>query len=109
MMKRLVLVLSLGGATGAHADAVADMWKAKCTVCHGDDGKAQTKMGQKESIGDMSRPAWQQSRTDADIRRVIADGDPRNSKMKPFKDKLTPAQIDALVGHIRTMKAPTAP
>ncbi|NVJ05878.1 cytochrome c [Myxococcus sp. AM001] len=109
MMKRLVLVLCLGGATSAHADAVADVWKAKCAVCHGGDGKARTKMGQKASIGDMSRPDWQRARTDADLREVIANGDPNNRKMKPFKDKLTPAQIDALVGYIRTMKAPAAP
>ncbi|WP_426757100.1 c-type cytochrome [Myxococcus sp. Y35] len=109
MMKQCVLLLSLVLSPSALAETTADVWKAKCASCHGIDGKAQTKMGQKESIGDMSRPDWQQARTDADIRKVIADGDPRNSKMKPFKDKLTPAQIDALVGLIRTLKAPSAP
>lgn len=109
MMKRFFLLLSLGLAPSAHAESTVDIWKAKCAVCHGGDGKARTKLGQKESMGDMSRPDWQQARTDADLRQVIADGDPRNSKMKPFKEKLTPAQMDALVGHIRTMKAPSPP
>ncbi|GHG67424.1 cytochrome c [Comamonas sp. JC664] len=109
MMKRFVLLLSLGLATSAGAESAADVWKAKCAVCHGGDGKAQTKMGQKASMGDMSRPDWQQARTDAALRKVIAEGDPRNSLMKPFKDKLTPAQMDALVGYIRTLKAPAPP
>ncbi|AEI62645.1 c-type cytochrome [Corallococcus macrosporus] len=109
MMKRFVLVLSLTLATGAHAETVADVWKAKCAMCHGADGKAQTKMGQKASIGDMSRPDWQKARADAELREVIAEGAPRNRMMKPFKDKLTPAQIDALVGYIRTFKAPSGP
>ncbi|MCP3164895.1 c-type cytochrome [Myxococcus qinghaiensis] len=106
MMKRFALVMSLCLAPSAYAaDDVVDVWKAKCKSCHGDDGKAQTKMGQKESIVDMSQVAWQAAESDADIRQAIADGSPRNTKMKAFKDKLTAAQIDALVGYIRTMKA----
>ncbi|MCP3144151.1 c-type cytochrome [Pyxidicoccus xibeiensis] len=105
MMKRFALVMTLCLATSASAEQVADVWKAKCKSCHGEDGKAQTKMGQKESIVDLTQPAWQKAQTDADIREVIADGSPRNTRMKAFKDRLTPQQIDALVGYIRTMKA----
>lgn len=104
MMKRFALVMALSLATSAHAEAVADVWKAKCKSCHGDDGKAKTKMGEKESIVDLSQPSWQKAQTDADIREVIADGSPRNKRMKPYKDTLTPQQIDELVGYIRTLK-----
>lgn len=105
MMKRFALVLALGLATSAHADGVADVWKAKCKSCHGEDGRAKTKMGQKESIADFSQAAWQQAESDAGLREVIANGSKGNTRMKPYKDKLTPEQIDALVGYIRTMKA----
>ena len=105
MMKRFALAMVLSLATSAHADEVTDVWKAKCKSCHGEDGKAKTKMGQKESIADLTQPAWQQAESDADIRRVIAEGSAKNTKMKAFRDKLTPQQIDALVGYIRTMKA----
>ncbi|MCY0998511.1 c-type cytochrome [Myxococcus sp. MISCRS1] len=105
MMKRFALMMSLCLAPAAHAaDDVVEVWKAKCKSCHGDTGKADTKMGKKESITDMSQPAWQAAQSDADIRTAIADGSPRNTKMKAFNDKLTAAQIDALVGYIRTMK-----
>jgi mono/diheme cytochrome c family protein len=105
MMKRFVLVMTLSLATSAFAEDGAEVWKAKCKSCHGEDGKAQTKMGQKESIDDFTSPAWQKSESDAEIRQVITEGSSRNTKMKPYKDKLTPEQIDGLVRYIRTMKA----
>jgi mono/diheme cytochrome c family protein len=104
-MKRLTLVMALCLASGAHAEDAGELWKARCKSCHGEDGKAKTKMGQKESIVDLTQPAWQKAQTDADIRETIAEGSPRNTKMKPYKDKLTSQQIDSLVGYIRTLKA----
>jgi cytochrome c6 len=104
MKTRYALLLSLSLATAAHADEASELWTAKCKSCHGTDGKAQTPMGKKESIVDMSQPAWQQAQTDADIREFITEGSPRNKKMKPYKDKLTPQQIDSLVAYIRTLK-----
>lgn len=105
MKKRYALVMALSlAATSALAEEAADLWSAKCKSCHGPDGKAQTTMGKKESIVDMSQPAWQKAQTDADIREVITEGSSRNKKMKPFKEKLTPEQIDSLVKYVRTFK-----
>ena len=100
----LVLALSLSASAYAAEDSAA-IWKAKCKSCHGEDGKAQTKMGQKEKITDISRAEWQKKHSDEDIKKVITEGSKENSKMKPFKDKLTPEQIDALVKHIRGLEA----
>ncbi|MFY0584201.1 c-type cytochrome [Cystobacter fuscus] len=58
-------------------------------------------MGKKEAIQDLSLPSWQKSWTDAQIREVIAEGSRDNKKMKAYKDKLTPQQIDALVAYVR--------
>ena len=91
-------------STAALADDAAEVWKAKCKGCHGDDGKAKTKVGEKEKISDFTSVKWQEQFADADIRRVIADGSDSNSKMKPFKEKLTAQEIDALVKYIRGMK-----
>jgi cytochrome c6 len=103
---RFALLLSLSLATAAQAadETPTELWTAKCKSCHGPDGRAQTQMGKKESIVDMSQPAWQQAQTDEDIREFISEGSPRNKKMKPYKEKLTPQQIDSLVGYIRTLK-----
>lgn len=97
-------VLSLGVSSAAMADDVVDVWKAKCKSCHGEDGKGDTRTGRKEKIADMTEPAWQERHSDAQIREVIAEGSKDNRKMKPFKEKLTPEEIDSLVQYIRTLK-----
>lgn len=106
MLKRFAAAALFAGAlsTAALADDAADLWKAKCKGCHGEDGKAKTKVGEKEKIPDFTTAKWQQDMADADIKRVIADGSDANSKMKPFKEKLTGQEIDALVKYIRGMK-----
>ncbi len=105
MKTRFALILSLALATPALADEAADVWKAKCKSCHGEDGKAKTKMGEKEKIPDISLADWQKRHSDEKIRKVIAEGSADNAKMKAFKDKLTPEQIDALVKHVRGLEA----
>ncbi|MGZ3460823.1 MAG: c-type cytochrome [Archangium sp.] len=105
MKMRSALLLSLCLATAAQAESPAELWtQQKCEKCHGSDGKANTPMGKKESIADMSQPAWQQTQTDDDIREFISEGSPHNKRMKPYKNKLTPEQIDSLVHYIRTFK-----
>ena len=105
-MKLLALAtattLSLSGA--AAANEVADVYKSHCKSCHGAEGKADTKIGKKEKIDDFSSPKWQSEHSDADIRKVIAEGSTQNSKMKPYKDKLSATELDGLVAYIRTLK-----
>ncbi|MDY7227074.1 c-type cytochrome [Hyalangium rubrum] len=105
MKMRFALVLSLSLAATAYAEDTADVWKAKCKSCHGEDGAAKTKMGEKEKIPDMTSATWHKNHSDEKIREYIAEGSKKNPKMKPFKDKLTPEQIDSLVKHIRGMEA----
>jgi mono/diheme cytochrome c family protein len=108
-MKKLALSLALSFALGGSAfaaDAAVDIWKAKCKGCHGEDGKAKTKVGEKEKIDDLSDPKWQANHSDEKIREVITNGSKKEkSKMKPFKDKLSAEEIDSLVQYIRTLKA----
>jgi len=90
-------------STAALADGAAEIWKARCKSCHGEDGKAKTRTGEKERIPDFTTARWQETFTDADIKQIITDGSMANEKMKPFKEKLTGQEIDALVKYIRGM------
>ena len=105
-MKSLCLSAALAlsfVAAPAFADETADLWKAKCRSCHGAEGKADTKEGKKHKIDDMTTAAWQEKHSDTQIRNAIANGIP-DTKMKAYSDKLSAAEIDALVKYVRTLK-----
>lgn len=81
------------------------LWSKKCASCHGATGDADTKMGKKHEIDDLTKPAWHARHGDDEVRKAIEDGVP-DTKMKAFKEKLTAAEITALVAHIRTLAKP---
>ena len=100
---RAALMIAFSLSAVAHADT-AEIWKAKCKSCHGEDGKADTKTGKKEKVNDMTVATWQSEWTDEKMKKVILDGSKDNKKMKPFKDKLSAEEVDGLVKHIRGFK-----
>ena len=112
MTIRIVAALFALTAFGAHAQAdkkAERLWKAKCSSCHGADGKGDTDQGKKMGLVSYCDPAWQKSKTDAQLKKAIEDGvkrekDGKKQEMDPFKDKLTGEQIDALVAYIRALK-----
>ena len=105
-MRILLAVLLIGAAARAEVDAkIVKTWKAKCASCHGVDGKAETETGKKAKISDFSKADWQKGKTDAQIKAAIENGTKKgDAEMDPYKDKLSPEQIDGLVAYIRTMK-----
>jgi mono/diheme cytochrome c family protein len=109
-MKKLfsAVLLSLAMAAPAFADDTGEIWTAKCKSCHGETGKADTKEGKKHKVADMTTAGWQGKWDDKAIQTAISEGvknkDGSESKMKAFKDKLSEAEIKALVAHIRSFK-----
>jgi mono/diheme cytochrome c family protein len=101
----VVLLLSCLVGWSARADATAT-WAANCAACHGKDGKGQTMMGRKLTIKDLTDPAVQASFTDAQAATAIKEGVTvgGTQKMKAFGDKLSDADITALVAHVRSLK-----
>jgi len=87
------------------ADAKAN-WDANCVQCHGKDGKADTKMGKTLNAKDLTDPKVQAAFTDAKATESIKNGVKENGKttMKAFGDKLSDADIKALVAYVRTLK-----
>jgi cytochrome c6 len=86
-------------AGGGGSDGPA-IFKAKCAMCHGPDGAGQTTMGKNLKLRDL-RSADVQKQTDAQLAKWIADG---KGKMPAYKAKLTPADIEAVVAFIRSIK-----
>jgi len=81
----------------------ARQWKAKCSSCHGLDGRAQTASGQKMKIIDFTSADFKK-KPDAELRSAIVDGVDKGDKlMDPFKDELTPEQIEGLIKLIKAL------
>ena len=98
----MLTMLAVGLAfwsTPAAADDAAATYKAKCSACHGADGKGETAIGKKMGLRDFSSPEVQKM-SDADLTAIIADG---KAKMPSYKKSLNPDQIKDLVGYIRSL------
>jgi mono/diheme cytochrome c family protein len=95
-----ILLLCLGAAVPIPALAQgsgADTFKARCMVCHGTDGTANTPAGKFFKAASLKDPMVT-TKSDDELETVVKNG---KNKMPSFKDKLTTAQIDAVIGYIR--------
>lgn len=105
-----LLLLVVPGRAAAEVDKkVLRTWKAKCASCHGDDGKASTEQGKKMGVRDMTSADFWKDVTDAKMKDAITNGfkqtkDGKVQEMEAYKDKLKPADIDALVAYVKTFK-----
>jgi mono/diheme cytochrome c family protein len=100
-------VFALGLSVDALAATPAEIYTQKCASCHGKDGKAQTAMGKKLNMKDLTDPKVQAEGTDADWLKMTLDG-VKNAEgkmiMPGYKDKVTPEEAKALVKICRDFK-----
>jgi mono/diheme cytochrome c family protein len=102
-MKAMICTMALGmllaAAIPAAADDAAALYKSKCQVCHGADGKG-TGAGQKMGARDFHSPEVAKQ-SDADMVKITKEG---KGKMPKFEGKLTDDQIKGLITYIRSLK-----
>jgi cytochrome c6 len=102
-MKVIISILAFGLLLAAAVPAVADdteaLYKSKCQVCHGPDGKGSA-AGQKMGARDFHSPEVAKE-SDADLIKVTKEG---KGKMPKFEGKLTDDQIKDLIKFIRGLK-----
>ena len=99
MISTMALGVLLAVAIPAAADDAAALYKSKCQVCHGADGKGSP-AGQKMGAKDFQSPEVQKQ-TDAELIKVTKDG---KGKMPKYEGKLTDDQIKGLIKFIRSLK-----
>ena len=78
------------------------LYAKNCAKCHGDDGRARGLRGWLVGARDLTDAKWQVDRTDEQIANAIRLGP---KAMPAFEEKLAAAEIAALVGHVRHLKA----
>jgi hypothetical protein len=91
------------------AKKIVRLFEAKCATCHGDDGRAKTETGQEMALGDMTKAAYWKAVTLEGARKAVLEGIKRTQngveqEMKPFKDRLTPEQVDDLVIYASSLR-----
>ncbi len=107
MLTRIVIIIFLQAFIGYFMmqKTIADeidgqgLYKKHCVLCHGEDGKGKTDLGEGLGARDFTDKKFQDSITDEKILEQIENG--TEDKMFPFKDKLTAEEIKALIPVIR--------
>lgn len=73
------------------------IYKQKCSMCHGLDGKGFPAI----KTPDLTDHKWQTSKSDKEMTEVIKNGK-KGTPMPPFADKLKDDEIQAVIKFIRT-------
>jgi mono/diheme cytochrome c family protein len=79
--------------------SAADTYKADCLMCHGADGTGNTPAGKAFKAASFKDPMVT-TKSNEELATIIKSG---KDKMPSFKDKLTDAQIKALLAYIRKL------
>jgi mono/diheme cytochrome c family protein len=90
------LLYGQGEKSPASGEAI---FRLRCGGCHGLDGRAQTAIGKKHGMRDLTS-ASVQAQTDADLTRAIANG---RGRMPAYEMILGPERIQAVVAYLREM------
>src|SRR5258708_1240322 len=96
----IVGILVIGLSAPVFAQDAAALYKNKCAVCHGADGKGDTAMGKKLNAKSFSSPEVAKM-TDAQLIEITTTG---KDKMPPYDKQLTDDQIKELMKFIRSLK-----
>jgi len=76
------------------------VFKKKCVMCHGVDGKANTDMGRQLNALSLLSDEVRKLSPD-EMKQVVTDG---KGSMPSFTDQLSPDEITAVVGYVRTLQ-----
>lgn len=101
MLKHATFLLAAAIATGAFAaETPHEAWvRAKCAVCHGEDGAGNTPEGKRRNVPDL-RATEVQRRSDAELYDIIVSG---HGKMPSFGTQLSRERAALLVMYIRSL------
>jgi mono/diheme cytochrome c family protein len=103
MKKTVVVLIASAGLALAAGDAAAGkaVYDKACKSCHGADGTANPAIAKmmKVEIKDLGS-ADVQAHSDADLRKVITDG---QGKMKPIK-AVAGKDLDNVIAYVRSLK-----
>lgn len=103
---RLIAIALASAALSTYGADAATNWKESCAKCHGEDGKGETKMGRKLSIGDLTDAKMQAKFTDDEAFNAIKSGrtDANGKTTMKAIEGLSDDDMKALVAYVRTLR-----
>ena len=96
----LAATVCLAGSVGFAQSSGEAVYKAKCQMCHGAKGAADTPTAKMLKVIPLNSPEMKKL-TEADMIKSTTDG---KGKMPAFKGKLSDAQIKEVVTYFRALK-----
>lgn len=85
------------------ARAAAALWRQSCASCHGPEGRGDGRATPPGiTVQDLTTGEFQDSRSDEEMAQVIREG---QGAMPGFGSQINERGVDALVAHIRTLRA----
>ena len=97
LLTGIIALLTSAVVQAADTPDGAAVYKQKCQMCHGADGKGFPAI----KTPDLTDPKWQASISDKEMTEVIKNGK-KGTPMPAFADKLKDDEIEAVVKFIRT-------
>lgn len=73
------------------------IYKARCKVCHGEDGVPKSFAKGSSAFNDKE---WKEATSLEVIEKVVSEG---RKRMPAFRNKLTPEQIKAVSAYLKTL------
>jgi mono/diheme cytochrome c family protein len=95
-----ICVFALSTGATSFAQSAGDVYKMRCQMCHGADGKGDTVVGKKTGARDFHGPEVTKE-PDSELFTITKTG---KNKMPPYAGKLTDDQIKELVIYCRSLK-----
>jgi mono/diheme cytochrome c family protein len=101
-MNLAVVMIAIAGtaaAAGAQSSG-ADVYKAKCVMCHAADGSGSTPAGKSMKVEPFTAPDLVKA-SESDLVSLITNG---KGKMPAYAGKLTDEQIKDVTAYIRKLQ-----
>ncbi len=96
----ILILLALLFSTYALGDSGPDIYKTKCSACHGKNGAGDTMLGKNLKLRPLASDDVQKQ-SDDELFTIISKG---KKRMPSFDRKLSKDQIHDLVKYIRSLK-----
>src|SRR6185312_4024873 len=94
------LCLIASGTRGLAQNSGADIYKAKCQMCHAADGSANTPAGKAKKARALTAPEVLKE-SDADLLAIIQNG---KNQMPAYKGKLSDEEMKDVLEYVHTLQ-----